>query len=388
MNLSYVLFLYWLLITSTQAFRQIIDPKTFHSPSISKQIPYLRSTHHDLFSLSTSSSTRTAASMFKSATSSCRSTATDLHATTSIISSSCPPSLMNQISFLPSCPDGKAFHVAGTVGVISILSQWILYRLFKKSNRSILQNNAAYTAHSVVALSIMILVSTVGVMGWWCFLPLSPSCLTTATRRLLHPSSTGRWLASIIMGSFLIWDIPTSISVPELRKIDVIIHHVVMLLIAVIGATILPMNYILYYFGVAEISSVPLVIYDTINNWLGSTTEQKQQQQQPSILLKLEGVSKVVAAVSFTLIRAVSFTSVTVRYFLPDCWSVLSSSSSSPAVAAGKALVPSQIQRWLLKFLMVGSVGFTILQLYWFSNMLKVIFLGDSDNHDLADERN
>jgi len=376
MNLFSVLFLYWLLIPSTQAFRQIIDPETFHSLSVSKQIPYLRSTHHDLLSLSTSSSTRTVVSMYKSS-SSCRSTVIDLHATMS------PPSLMNQMSFLPSCPVGKEFHVAGTAGIVSALSQWILYRLFKKSKRSVLQNNAAYTAHSVVALSIMILVSTIGVMGWWCFLPLSPSCLTMATRRLLHPSSTGRWLASIIMGSFLMWDIPTSISVPELRKLDVIIHHVVMLIIAAIGATILPMNYILYYFGVAEISSVPLVIYDQINNWLGSTTEQKQQQQQSSILLKIEGVSKVVAAVSFTLVRVVSFTNVTVRYFLPDCWSILSSSSS--AIAAGKALVPSQIQRSLLKFLMVGSIGFTILQLYWFSNMVKVIFLGNSDTHELAD---
>jgi len=255
---------------------------------------------------------------------------------------------------LPSCQAGQQFSVAVTAGTIAALAQFVMEWFFAKRTSPLMKDHAAYTSHSVVALLVMALVSTVGIAGWW-----GSNLPATAADRLLGVSGAGRWLAAIILGTFAMWDIPTSLRVQSLRKWDVIIHHIVMMVIAFAGSTILPMHYILYYFGVAEISSIPLVAYDQVQEW------KKETKSNHNNLQFLELALGAITVIFFTWIRAISFPMVTVTRFLPDCWTVLSSPS---------LLVATAHLRWSIRLLMAGSICFTALQLVWFSGMVKLIF--------------
>ena len=271
-------------------------------------------------------------------------------------------------SVLPSCMAGGQLSVALSAGFLSAGSQYLLTRQLKRSKRPEFHTNAAYTAHSIVAFALMLVVSTVGVLGW-AFTP--PFSYFDASSRILDPSSAGRWLAAVIVGTFSMWDIPTSFMVKELRKPDVIIHHIVMLITAAIGSTVLPMHYLLYYFGVSELSSIPLVVYDQVQQWLKwnvfskSTTEKLKE--------KVEPILGVLTAICFTLVRAISFPKVTLFSFVPDCITVLAAPSSDGVGFA----VTGQI-RSMLKFSVGASLAFTALQLYWFSGLVKTILSGDS----------
>ena len=68
--------------------------------------------------------------------------------------------------------------------------------------------------------------------------------------------------------------------------------------------------------------------------------------------------SRLVAALVFIAVRAVDFTRVTLTRFVPDALSVL---------ASGEAAL-----RWPLQFMVVSSVGFVGLQIYWFSLFVRI----------------
>ena len=85
-------------------------------------------------------------------------------------------------------------------------------------------------------MALMILVSYIGVAVWWLSGPLPAG----AAARLTVESGSARWLAAVITGMFVFWDVPVSCYVKPLRKPDVVIHHIVMAVIACIAATSLP----------------------------------------------------------------------------------------------------------------------------------------------------
>jgi TLC domain len=244
--------------------------------------------------------------------------------------------------------------VAAKSGLVAVAVQFVLAKFVfpNKKCPQVLQDTAEYTAHSVVALGLMILLSGLGVWGWW----WNPSSISGAAR-ILDVSATGHWMAAVVLGCFSLWDIPVSVKVKALRKPDVIAHHCVMTLVAAMGCFLLPMEYVLYYFGIVELSSIPLIFYDQTAHWV-ENMKQNQEDDQPHALEKIQGNLGIVAGVAFTLIRVVSFTKVTFRGFLPDCMKALATSSSEP-------------QKWAIRFLMFACGGFTFLQWYWFSNMIK-----------------
>eukprot|EP00547_Thalassionema_nitzschioides_P010226 CAMPEP_0194226672 /NCGR_PEP_ID=MMETSP0156-20130528/42319_1 /TAXON_ID=33649 /ORGANISM="Thalassionema nitzschioides, Strain L26-B" /LENGTH=268 /DNA_ID=CAMNT_0038959107 /DNA_START=272 /DNA_END=1078 /DNA_ORIENTATION=+ len=260
-------------------------------------------------------------------------------------------------------------------GTIARTLQYGLERIFEKNpvttnqnttttTQQLLQKSSAQTAHSIVAVLLMILVSSVGIGGL--LLTATTSASTTAFDRLFMPNSISRWLSAIISGAFVVWDIPTSIRLK--KKPDVIVHHVVMAVLTILGATALPTWYCLYYFGVAELSSILLILYDQIHSW-----RELSYDEQPSSLWMTsatwESTTQAVAAVAFTLVRAISFPYVTIRYFVPDCW-ILWKGAASTRVTK---------KNWILLFIMTLSIGFTLLQLYWFSLMVKTIIFRDKE---------
>eukprot|EP00593_Proboscia_inermis_P004586 CAMPEP_0171320744 /NCGR_PEP_ID=MMETSP0816-20121228/106730_1 /TAXON_ID=420281 /ORGANISM="Proboscia inermis, Strain CCAP1064/1" /LENGTH=213 /DNA_ID=CAMNT_0011817949 /DNA_START=309 /DNA_END=950 /DNA_ORIENTATION=+ len=203
-------------------------------------------------------------------------------------------------------------------------------------------------------------VSYIGVVGYY-LSPLLSTTISTTTTRLLTHNPTSLHLASVILGIFIGWDIPTTLSIPKLRKWDVIIHHVCMAIVAYYG-TITPMLYVLYYFGVVELSSIPLVIHDQLDH--ACTTSEKVSPR----LEKWTNGMKIVAALSFTAVRAFHFTKVTLFNFLPDVRFALRNWSLDAGVS-----------RFFLQGIGVASLGFTTLQLYWFSLIVRSVLGGEEE---------
>lgn len=223
----------------------------------------------------------------------------------------------------------------------------------------------------------MVLVSYIGIIGYY-FDPTTvtatSSTFCAASGRVLTPLEQSKWLGAVIAGMFVIWDIPTSLIIRKLRKPDVIIHHVVMAIVASVGASVIPMRYMLYYFGVAELSSIPLLVYDqlTYNCEIVAKSQGEEGNDGDNAIAMMDqwrDRAKIVAAVAFTLVRAFHFTKVTAMNFIPDVLSILPTTTTTVGMNR------------ILKSLIVASVGFALLQLYWFSLIVCVI-LGGQANKD------
>jgi len=311
-----------------------------------------------------------------------------------------------------SADPGAVLRTSVVGGGACLISQLVLYLMFRRSRDPIRRKNAGYTAHSVVALVLMATVSAIGVVGYHghtSSLPSSllPAAATTAAGRILVPSGQARWLASTIVGALALWDIPTSLRVVGLRKPDVIAHHLAMLVVAWWGATLLPTGYLFYYFGVSEVSSVPLVLYDQLSldaEELATRGEDEEEKAGTSSLVEKEtgrkrtggqtgkGVGRlqrmerrrdgfqILAALSFTVVRAFGFTKVTLVNFVPDCLCAIRTLKTvggrgGEGMTAGVSLL-------LLRSILLSSLAFTLLQLYWFAAIVKVVVLGDSGDKE------
>jgi len=303
---------------------------------------------------------------------------------------------------LPTCTAAQVPRLAWSAGLTGLASQlaltemilaWTTRNRRTSSNSTTVdkQNNprqaAAYLAHNVVAFALMVTVSLVGLLGYYCGAATPASSVATPAGRLLAVNNAARWLAAVLAGLLAVWDVPTSLFfVQELRqRPDVLTHHVAMAAVAWLGATALPTHYLFFYLGVSEVSSVPLLVYDQLAHWTATksgstneiTTKTSQDdddgtehdgnlQRQQRRLVQARNIAQVVAAIAFTVVRAVAFTFVTLRHFLPDVRRVL---------LAGAAA--NNHQRGVLQFAAVASLGFCLLQLFWFSKVVRVVVLGE-----------
>lgn len=243
---------------------------------------------------------------------------------------------------VPTCTSAGVATVAAAAGGITLLSQISLWALFKRSKDPVLSSAPGYTAHQVVALILMILVTTLGFASW-----LSPpAAAATAVGRLLAPTDSARWLGALLLGALVAWDIPTCLKISRLRKPDMLIHHFGMAAVALIGCVWLPTRYGLYYMGVVELSSVPLTVFSWAEaavelSTTGANDDDKLPAARREALRWLRDTSRTVAAAAFIAMRAFDFTRVTLTRFVPDALSVLSMSTTSAAF------------RWPIQFMIV-----------------------------------
>jgi hypothetical protein len=238
----------------------------------------------------------------------------------------------------------------------------------KKSRRLLLLSTAVRQAHSKVALLLMTTVSIWGCWGWF-----GSAAPTTAAARIWGENTSVSKLAAVIGGGMVLWDIPIAmwsllfLHVPERStSFLMLIHHVVMAAVAYVGATALPTHYGFFYLGVSELSSIPLVLY----NELVERNKQRQQENSNNDNVVVKKTKKIpallmtglqiITALSFVLVRVGYFTKVTVGHFCPDVLKLLRGGDFSSAR--------------VLWFMLATSLGFTILQLYWFyANILSVV---------------
>jgi hypothetical protein len=256
---------------------------------------------------------------------------------------------------IPVCTAGGVWSLAARAGCIGVAAQLGLQALFQRSSDPVLSEAPAYAAHQLIALLLMIFVSVLGLAGWL----QPPATAATAVGRLLAPSNSARWLGAMLLGMLVAWDIPTSLAVSRLRKPDILTHHVAMAAVALVGATALPTHYGLYYMGVAELSSVPLTFYDQCEKSAEICTKSGDEERARKLRMLRDG-ARAVAAVAFILVRAFDFSRVTLSRFVPDALAVLKSTSTAACF------------RRPILFMLVSSVAFVGLQLYWLSLFVRV----------------
>jgi hypothetical protein len=250
---------------------------------------------------------------------------------------------------------------------------------------------AGYMAHSLIALLLMGTVSFMGIVGWW-FRNHGTSAghllHWTSWTRLVVPNDSCRWMAAVLLGFLTLWDIPTSFYIGALRKPDVLIHHGVMAVTAATAAWIIPMSYVFFYFGIVELSSLPLIAYDQLCQWTaGTRTDDSRTERafEPTVdrLIQWRDRMQILTAVTFTWIRAILFPLVTFGQFLPDVAKVL----SFPALAAPTtSLIPTATALRALRYAKWACIGFTILQLYWFAaNLVAPLARGVATSSRIRD---
>lgn len=222
------------------------------------------------------------------------------------------------------------------VGIWCILAQCVLYLFFKCNGFNLLPKSnvwstmPSYTAHQVMVFPLMACLVWQGMAEWF----LGTSEATTPQDRLLQ----GSFFSEIVIG-IMLWDIPVTTLTPQLRNLPMTIHHVAMVVTAALslgvwsdGAPLFG-YYAPFFFGVTEVSTLPLIVMDLSKSYGLPSPEW----------------AGPLFAFLFLTVRAVYFPYVSITSVLPDIHKV-----------AAKG-----IYRKALYVMTLLNMLFTILQLYW-----------------------
>jgi len=224
--------------------------------------------------------------------------------------------------------------LAVKVGLGCLLAQCVLYVVFKSGmpKGSTWSTAPSYTAHQVIVLPLMINLVLHGTAEW--FFSNEKQHDSTAEQRIVQ----GSCFSDLIVG-IMVWDIPVTLLTPQLRNLPMMLHHVAMLVTASLSLGVwsdgkgLFGYYAPFFFGISEISTLPLVVMDLMTYkglaspaWLGP-----------------------LFAFLFLTVRAIYFPYVSVTRVLPDIKEVTS-----------KGIYPKALHA-----MAVLNVLFTLLQLYW-----------------------
>ena len=270
------------------------------------------------------------------------------------------------------CTVHTAWKVAAASGCAAITGQVVLTALFKRDKAT--ADAPAFYAYNVVAGMYMLVASAIGAAA----LMPPTSWPVGAAGRLLQPSGPGRFLTGMLLGELLLWDLPMSLWIHELRKPVMLIHHAAMACAASIVIGPAPIFYACFYFGISEFSSVPLAVNEhyvrlartlehdvSANRRRGVPTRPKDVARLKRVKL-LRHSSQTAGAALFILLRATIFPLVTIRGLLPDVLAVVGSGAAIGAQA-----------RWLQAHLALG-LCFTALQLFWFVQVIRVAVFGEA----------
>ena len=258
-----------------------------------------------------------------------------------------------------SVPDALA--VAGASGVLAAGSTTLLVPIIRSLSRPELKGSARFLAHKLTSLAFMVVASVVGVVGWW-----SAGAPATAAGRLLDASAASRFLSAMLLGELLLYELPLAALVEEMRKPDMLIHHAGMALVTLCGAVWIPFYYCLFYLGVAELSSIPLQVSESVAH-----ARAKIGAKASPLLVRLESWTGLTTMAAFVLVRGVAFTLVTLTQLVPDILHVLLGDT------AGVAIGPTM--QLLLGLAVLFGVAFNALQVFWLARGARDAFSPQKD---------
>ena len=263
-----------------------------------------------------------------------------------------PPQLA--LLALPTATSGSVWAVAAVSGGAAVAAQLGLVALLRRAKgRPWLSESPGFVAHQAIALVFMAIATAVGAAAW-----LSPAgwALEPAAR-FLTPDGTTRFLAAMLFGELVLWDLPCAIWIKQLRRPDSLLHHFAMAAVAFNAMALAPIYYGVFYLGLIEASTLPLNAHEYFAH-AARTLESLQPGALPGAerLLRrfraLRDGFQAAAAASFVAVRGVLFTAVSLRRFYPEVAPLL----ASPAAARLRGPLWGH----------AVSVGaFNALQLYW-----------------------
>jgi hypothetical protein len=242
----------------------------------------------------------------------------------------------------------------------------------------------AFTAHKVVTLPAMILLTYIGAKDWF-FVDRNP--IVTAIDRIFVLSNPDDFPLAYGIGAMLMWDIPVSVLSPPMRDPFMLAHHVGMFFVAYTmsggfcrDGNMIGYYYAPFYFGVIEFSSIPLtyvnVFHPKVVHYHEWSTREHSDGRMASLqrlVKKTNGMARVSFAASFLALRGLYFPYVSFRFCLPDL------------IAAYKD-PPDGVPMWTGYFLMSSIALFSCLQFYWgvlvAKQVVKTIRIKEVKIHD------
>lgn len=253
------------------------------------------------------------------------------------------------------------------VGLTCLASQVVLYLLFSTEFFGLWKTGGpwskmpGFTAHQVTTIPVLLYLSVQGLRQ------LAQDDVPNAVDRL-----TGLrhgHLSEFVLGMMLFWDIPTGLSTPALRDIPMVVHHFGMCATAAVSMGALSHGWPLlgyyapFFFGLIELSSLPLIVVDIFHPKHKAWHTYLTSDDRPWWFVRINELSRLIFAAMFMLLRSVCFPYVSFFGVFVDVWKV----TSLPLKERNN--VPD-----LPLFLMAAlNLLFSCLQMYWGSLILRQI---------------
>lgn len=216
----------------------------------------------------------------------------------------------------------------------------------------------AYLAHHAISMAAVTFMAITGCSEWFGRMT-RPS---TAEGRFWDRHPAGDMLAHFMFTHMIAWDIPCRLIVPSLRDPTMLAHHAAAALVAYCGlhagAQTSLTYYSTYFFGVTELSSVPLHVLTLFKP--GQILH--EHLNQSPLCAMVNQAARLSFSATFLALRAVHFPYVTVCYTL-DCWHLLFVSTHAMTLSESVAMVVIALCNWAL-------MG---LQLYWARIIIRAL---------------
>jgi len=209
-----------------------------------------------------------------------------------------------------------------------------------------------FTAHQLVYFPLALYVSYIGCTAW-----LASTALTPA-ERILGEDAAGLHLAQLQLAILLFWDIPTGLAVKSLRDPVMLCHHVGFALTALAVTQTCNTYYALCFFGVVELSSIPLCFADVFHP---RQKEFSAWLESAPLTRAFNDAVRGVFVLSYMLVRGLYFPYVVWGCYAPDMHALLQLPLAQRNQLTDGAL-------WLP--LCLGT-AFSLLQLYWGQLLVK-----------------
>ena len=153
------------------------------------------------------------------------------------------------------------YRVAAATGGAAIaahLAGVLIVRALPDSKRPVMLEPSGYAVYKIIGLAFVLIQVAIGAA--WYFPALAGAAISGPA--CLSVSGGVRFLAAIVFGSLVFWDLPCALFIPRIRKPDMIGHHAVLALTAWVLMTYVPVTYGFFYLGAQELSSVPVCIWN------------------------------------------------------------------------------------------------------------------------------
>jgi len=214
----------------------------------------------------------------------------------------------------------------------------------------------------------MLYLAVVGVQAWLLAPPEIAGYGATARSRVLEEHPIGSVLSQIVLGELLLWDIPCSLFVADLREGLMVAHHIGMAIVASSSTRPLFSFYATFFFGAIEVSGVPLSIVDLFHPKHKHWAEYEKTAPR---FAAVNEAARICFAAAYLPLRACYFPWVVAMHAIPDILEVI---NQIPADERPHA--PDLALYGVITF----GVAFSVLQIYWgvlvFKQVLKVLGVG------------